>query len=1030
MHQLYHLCLAALATCALPVSTWAQSDYATNYSNGETSYHDARYTRSVTLTSDGQDVLTVPVQTGAGSALYVDQTSQVAQVKAGSTLKVTPNYVGEWMNAYAYIDLDNDKQFSSTVDEANHKAAEGSDLRSFSFYSFSTSTDVTGYNSAGVYMTGDARSSVALPEFQAPTVAGTYRMRVKVDWNSLDPGGATASSPWGSMQSNGGAIVDFTLEVTGDDPAVEGQPTPYEINFANSQDGWTTIDNSTTPGKTWVYNAKGFYDSGSYFPCVTMDPDYAAAYDDWYVSPAIVLKAGTTYDVRTLALKSGSGPEVTLCWGPSATEVSEFTQISALTLYTSVFDSKNETFQVTPDRDGAYYFAFHGTTQQYNPATASLMSFAVQETSTPTPEQPEYQLPYTADFKTAAEGWEAVDNNGDKATWQVYSNTGAAVDANSVNDDYVSPTFTLEAGKSYVVRTAAMGGNTNSAAQLSLLAGLTDGELAVVKANLPVPQLGEVSDETVFTPATSGKYHFALRLVIDEPDVTTSPIYLTSFGVEEQKGGEVVEDQPVFTADFSGSDPANGWTVLDQNNDGTTWQGDEAKSGITYDGTSAAGAASDLLVTPAFDLVEGQDYLVSATFSQQSAFDPDKVAFSYGYAPTAEGLSHTIATADVYAEGGSGTVERTYRFTAAESGQGYVGVNVETADANGQLTLTALTVTPVAKAVPTAVTDLQGVADADAGTVTLTWTNPATDTKGLPIASELKARVYQDGELVATTEALQPGEATTFELKPAAMTGTVTYDVRALLGDQESAGTTVKVDLADVSGTEVVVKSFEGVNSSNASEWTIEDLAGTSAWRYDYSNVFRFDYKNGQKNDNDWLISPAVPLEAGQRYVAKYEIATSRDYAVNIDVTLGDAATSTAQTTVLASYPNLKQNGFGQFATSQFTVASTGDYYFGFHAFMANYSATMRNLVIYRLDKTTGIDTAEAASTVSYDARTAWLSVAAAGSEVTVYDLQGRTAARYAAVNDGVSLAGLPQGAYVVKVAVPGVKAQSVKILK
>lgn len=709
MHQLYHLGLAALAACVLPASAWAQADYATNYSNGETSYHSARFTRSVTLASDGTDVLTVNAQPSPGSKLYYDESAQVAKVKPGSTLKVTVDYQGEWMNAYAYVDLNQDKQFSYTVDDASHRPAADSELRSFSFYSFNASSDVSGYNSKGEAVTGNDRSSVVLPEFTAPTTPGSYRVRVKVDWNNIDPAGSTSTSPWGSLQNNGGAIVDFTLEVEGDTP-------------------------------------------------------------------------------------------------------------------------------VTP-------------------------------------------------------------------------------------------------------------------------------------------------------PETQG-----------------------------------------FTSDFTGDNPAEGWTVVDGNGDGTTWQGDAEKHGVTYDGSNATGAANDLLLTPAFNLVAGQDYIVSAELSQQSAFDPDKVTFSYGYAATAEG-QNPIATADLYADNGNGTMQCHYRFTATETGKGYVGVKVETATANGSLTLTSLTVEPVAKAVPNAVSDLSATADAEAGTVTLSWNNPAEDTAGLPISSELTARVYRDGAVVATTEALEPGSPATVTLKPAEMTGTATYEVRAVLGDNESAGTTVSVDLADVKGEEVVVKSFENVNSDNAADWTIEDLGGTSAWRHDYANVFRFDYKLGQKFDNDWLISPAVALETGKRYVAKYELATSRDYAANVDVTLGDAASHEAQTTVLASYPNLKQNGFAQFATNQFTVPTTGDYYFGFHVFDASYSVTMRNLVIYRLDQTTGIGSTEATVVVSYNPQTAWLT-AAAGSEVTVYDLQGRVAARYAAVSEGVSLATLPQGAYVVKVAAPGAKAQSVKILK
>ena len=55
------------------------------------------------------------------------------------------------------------------------------------------------------------------PPFQAPTKAGTYRIRFKMDWNSIDPGGQLAAD--GTLTgsngffANGGEIVDATLLV-------------------------------------------------------------------------------------------------------------------------------------------------------------------------------------------------------------------------------------------------------------------------------------------------------------------------------------------------------------------------------------------------------------------------------------------------------------------------------------------------------------------------------------------------------------------------------------------------------------------------------------------------------------------------------------------------------------------------------------------------------------------------------------------------------------------------------------------------
>ena len=38
---------------------------------------------------------------------------------------------------------------------------------------------------------------------------------------------------------------------------------PYEINFDDSQDGWSAVDNSTTPGTTWEYRSRWAYIQGT-----------------------------------------------------------------------------------------------------------------------------------------------------------------------------------------------------------------------------------------------------------------------------------------------------------------------------------------------------------------------------------------------------------------------------------------------------------------------------------------------------------------------------------------------------------------------------------------------------------------------------------------------------------------------------------------------------------------------------------------------------------------------------------------------
>ena len=202
--------------------------YPVNFDKNMNSSRADRTLRSITLTEEGQAGQTVTVANT--SKIYNDQhETTTLTCNAGSTLTATFNYSGTWMHGYVYIDTENDGAFS--FNEGNTDQS-GTDLKAFAFYSGSFTNDASGYNSAGQSITGDNRANINPPSFTAPTTPGTYRIRFKVDWNSVDPGGQKAAD--GSVTSrngiaaNGGYIVDATLEVTGS-TTPEGPIAPVSI---------------------------------------------------------------------------------------------------------------------------------------------------------------------------------------------------------------------------------------------------------------------------------------------------------------------------------------------------------------------------------------------------------------------------------------------------------------------------------------------------------------------------------------------------------------------------------------------------------------------------------------------------------------------------------------------------------------------------------------------------------------------------------------------------------------------------------
>ncbi len=187
-----------------------------------------RVLNGVTLTESGKSGQTIAVANTA--KIYNDQhETATLTCTAGSTLTATFDYTGapgSWMHGYVFIDTDNDKEFSFRKGDMDQT---GTEVYAYAFYSGDFNNDNSGKNNAGQTVTDNARAQINPPSFTAPTTPGTYRIRFKVDWNSVDPGGQLAADHTifgqNGIGKNGGYILDATLEVTEPSPLAPLTPT-------------------------------------------------------------------------------------------------------------------------------------------------------------------------------------------------------------------------------------------------------------------------------------------------------------------------------------------------------------------------------------------------------------------------------------------------------------------------------------------------------------------------------------------------------------------------------------------------------------------------------------------------------------------------------------------------------------------------------------------------------------------------------------------------------------------------------------
>lgn len=200
--------------------------YAVNFDKEVTPSRTDRWIKQVTLTDEQGMVQTIEV--GKDKCYFDKTTDERCILKCAGSARLTAafNIEGNWMNGYVYIDKENDKQFSF---RANSTDQTNTDVVSFSFFSGDVSDDASGVNSEGTVFTGQARNTRVCPAFQAPAQAGDYRIRFKLDWNSMDAGGslATDGTATGSngILGYGGAIVDAILRVSTNGTGIEGPET-------------------------------------------------------------------------------------------------------------------------------------------------------------------------------------------------------------------------------------------------------------------------------------------------------------------------------------------------------------------------------------------------------------------------------------------------------------------------------------------------------------------------------------------------------------------------------------------------------------------------------------------------------------------------------------------------------------------------------------------------------------------------------------------------------------------------------------
>lgn len=258
----------------------------------------------------------------------------------------------------------------------------------------------------------------------------------------------------------------------------------------------------------------------------------------------------------------------------------------------------------------------------------------------------------------------------------------------------------------------------------------------------------------------------------------------------------------------------------------------------------------------------------------------------------------------------------------AATGDAVISVVVKNDSGESPFTIAKVYAGPDA---PLAPSNVKLTADNSTGKVNLIWNRPAPigANKGSVDTTNLNYSVvrYPDSVLVATTtdttftETITPNELTLYYYTVTA----INKGIKSKIGKSNSVslGSYKKTPYFENFNNEDALSLFTIVNNNN----------DTYTWQF-MNNRAGLHY-NWRMDADDWLITPAIKLNAGRRYTFSLKAYGSARYIEKLEVKYGNGTDPTAFTSLIDTTEVNTSDGMTVSHTLE--VPSDGTYHFGIH---------------------------------------------------------------------------------------------------
>ncbi len=368
------------------------------------------------------------------------------------------------------------------------------------------------------------------------------------------------------------------------------------------------------------------------------------------------------------------------------------------------------------------------------------------------------------------------------------------------------------------------------------------------------------------------------------------------------------------------------FTIIDANADNYTWHWyDEGQASYKY---NAEADADDWLISPAFRLEAGKTYVFSLDANSSSSAYAETFEVKMGNAATIEAMTtEVIASTSIDSE--TPTAFENKAITVTETGTYFFGIHVTSPADQSSLRVDNIALDERILTAPAAVSDLVVTPAEDKAAATITFTAPSKTIAGNDLSSITKIEILRDGLVITTLEEVTPGSQQSYTDEDESLTsGTYSYQVLCYNSDGKGdLSETVKVRLTAVFDVPYY-GDFTDVEGDVFSQFTVIDANNDGSFFENDANKATYTYSSDNQAD-DYLISPALRLEAGQNYAITVDVG-SAGYPEEFEVLAGKQPTPEEL--------NIKvlENGIVKLEDSKvyeafFSPETTGTYYIAVH---------------------------------------------------------------------------------------------------